>query len=63
MLVVVSPAKRLDWSERRSHLAGALGAALFSRMLELGWFRRNAAARDLALTPKGKAAFEAAFPV
>ncbi len=53
----------LDWSERRSHLAGALGAALFARMLELGWFRRNEAARDLALTSKGKAAFDAAFPI
>lgn len=52
----------LDWSERRSHLAGALGAALFTRMVELGWFRRNDGVRDLALTPPGQRAFEAAFP-
>ena len=31
----------LDWSERRDHLAGALGAALLARMLELGWFTRS----------------------
>ena len=53
----------LDWSERRSHLAGALGAALFARMVELGWFRRNDSARDLALTPPGQKAFDTAFPV
>src|SRR6266478_1486742 len=33
----------LDWSERRNHLAGALGAALLARIVELGWARR---ARD-----------------
>ncbi|WP_218916979.1 hypothetical protein [Brevibacillus massiliensis] len=27
----------LDWSERRHHLAGSLGAALTRRLLELGW--------------------------
>ena len=30
----------LDWSERRPHLAGVLGAALCHRCLELGWVRR-----------------------
>lgn len=27
----------LDWTERRPHLAGALGASLFPRLLALGW--------------------------
>src|SRR5690606_15475180 len=27
----------LDWSERRSHLAGSLGRALLARIVELGW--------------------------
>jgi hypothetical protein len=27
----------LDWSERRSHLSGALGAAIFDRIIALGW--------------------------
>ncbi|MFO7173798.1 MAG: helix-turn-helix domain-containing protein, partial [Bacillota bacterium] len=30
----------LDWSERRHHLAGALGAALLQRFLALGWMQR-----------------------
>ena len=30
----------LDWSERRHHLAGALGSALFAKLLERGWARR-----------------------
>src|SRR6185295_16314757 len=33
----------LDWSERRHHLAGALGAALLARFVALGWAKR---ARD-----------------
>lgn len=31
----------LDWSERRSHLGGALGAALLERIVDLGWARRS----------------------
>ena len=27
----------MDWSERRHHLAGAVGAALLSRVIDLGW--------------------------
>lgn len=30
----------LDWSERRPHLAGILGAAIFAHALERGWVRR-----------------------
>ncbi len=31
----------LDWSERRHHIAGRVGAALFQRMLDLGWVARK----------------------
>jgi DNA-binding transcriptional ArsR family regulator len=31
----------LDWTDRRPHLAGVLPAAITSRLLELGWFRRG----------------------
>jgi DNA-binding transcriptional ArsR family regulator len=44
----------LDWSERRSHLGGALGAALLSRFEALGWMRRVAGSRIVQVTPKGQ---------
>lgn len=43
----------LDWSERRTHLAGALGAAIFERMLALSLVRRQPQGRTLQVTPKG----------
>jgi DNA-binding transcriptional ArsR family regulator len=51
----------LDWSERRSHLGGALGKALLDRVLAEGWARRMEGARALAFTPAGLAAFEQNF--
>jgi DNA-binding transcriptional ArsR family regulator len=50
------PAKKcLDWSERRHHLAGALGRALTGRMIALGWLRRTQTPRQLRLTDRGRA--------
>jgi DNA-binding transcriptional ArsR family regulator len=43
----------LDWSERRAHLAGSLGAAMARRCIEMRWVRRVNEARTLALTPQG----------
>jgi DNA-binding transcriptional ArsR family regulator len=43
----------LDWTERRPHLAGALGAALARRMFELDWITRVPETRALAVTPAG----------
>jgi DNA-binding transcriptional ArsR family regulator len=43
----------LDWSERRSHLGGALGAALLTRLFELGWARRERDSRVLRFSPNG----------
>jgi len=51
----------LDWSERRPHLAGRLGAALCVHSLEAGWIRRGDAARVLTITPKGRTAFREIF--
>jgi len=43
----------LDWSERRPHLAGQLGALLLDRMLERKWFRKVKFSRELVVTSKG----------
>jgi DNA-binding transcriptional ArsR family regulator len=44
----------LDWAERRAHLGGALGAAVTSRLLELGWLQHQHGTRALLLTSKGR---------
>lgn len=53
----------LDWSERRSHLAGAIGAALCARSFEEGWIRRLDSTRAVAVTPKGWHIFRDAIGV
>lgn len=45
----------LDWSERRHHVAGALGAALTARLFDLGWITRFPTCRAVRLTPSGRA--------
>jgi DNA-binding transcriptional ArsR family regulator len=47
----------LDWSERRHHLAGSLGAALLSRLQQLKWATRDRNSRVLRFTPRGQRAF------
>jgi DNA-binding transcriptional ArsR family regulator len=42
-----------DWTERRPHLAGALGAALLTAMLERGWLARRPDGRALNISPRG----------
>ena len=44
----------LDWSERRRHLAGTLGAALLRQLQALGWLRSTTQAREVILTPAGQ---------
>ena len=51
----------LDWSERRSHLAGALGATLLDQIQIRGWARRPEGGRTLAFSAPGLAAFERTF--
>jgi DNA-binding transcriptional ArsR family regulator len=45
----------LDWSERRDHLAGALGAAIATRFFELGWIERTPSSRAVRTTEAGRA--------
>lgn len=46
----------LDWSERRMHLAGRLGALLCQHCLGSGWLLRTSGTRALAITPRGAVA-------
>lgn len=43
----------LDWSERRHHLAGSLGASLTKRLFDLGWIERLPGGRAVRITPEG----------
>ena len=54
----------LDWSERRHHLAGTLGAAMMSRFTELKWAARDQApgSRVVNFTRVGEKRFAALFP-
>jgi DNA-binding transcriptional ArsR family regulator len=51
----------LDWSERRPHLAGRVGAALACRCFDLGWVVRQRDTRAVAITPAGHAGFQRQF--
>lgn len=51
----------LDWSMRRHHLGGALGAALLKRFQDLRWVIRPGESRALRFTPSGETAFRRAF--
>ena len=51
----------LDWSERRSHLAGSLGRAFLSRFEALGWAKRDQKTRIVKFSTDGKAEFERIF--
>jgi DNA-binding transcriptional ArsR family regulator len=53
----------LDWTERRPHVAGAVGAALAERLFELGWVEPRAANRSVEITPRGRAQLEAEFGI
>jgi len=51
----------LDWSARRHHLAGALGAALLDRCFERGWARRAKGSRVVNFTPAGEKSLREQF--
>jgi DNA-binding transcriptional ArsR family regulator len=51
----------LDWSVRRSHLAGRLGAAILDKILVEKWARRETDSRVVTFSPKGRMEFERIF--
>jgi DNA-binding transcriptional ArsR family regulator len=51
----------LDWSERRAHLAGIVGAAICTHCFSAGWTRRVEGTRAVTVTPKGRRAFQESF--
>ncbi|AHC18155.1 MULTISPECIES: helix-turn-helix transcriptional regulator [Paenibacillus] len=55
--------KCLDWSERRHHLAGALGNAVLDRLFELNWIERLPTTRAIRVTADGKRGFKEIFSI
>ncbi|WP_336077903.1 ArsR/SmtB family transcription factor [Paenibacillus sp. 203] len=55
--------KCLDWSERRHHLAGALGSAVLDRLFELHWIERLPTTRAIRITADGKRGFKEIFSI
>lgn len=53
----------IDGTERRPHLAGALGDKLLEKMLEKGWFKRVPSTRELAIDPNKRKALQDHFGI
>src|SRR5216683_1709060 len=53
----------LDWSERRYHLKGLVGARILDRLLELGWLKHVSGSRALELTSSGRAGLSEVFQI
>jgi DNA-binding transcriptional ArsR family regulator len=51
----------LDWSMRREHLGGGLGAALMERFHDLKWIDRDGSSRVVRFTRSGEAGFDRMF--
>jgi DNA-binding transcriptional ArsR family regulator len=51
----------LDWTERRPHIGGAVGAAIASRCFELKWIERIGESRALTVTSAGRRGLMSAF--
>ena len=51
----------LDWSERRPHLAGMVGATICAHSFDQGWIRRIDGTRAVMITPKGQRVFREEF--
>jgi DNA-binding transcriptional ArsR family regulator len=68
---VMLPARRLDpagkacldWTERRHHLGGTLGVALFSRLTELRWIVTSSGSRVMRVTHEGAIGLEREFGI
>jgi len=53
----------LDWSERRYHIRGLVGARILDRLLELGWLKRVSGSRALRLTSPGVTGLSEVFDI
>jgi ribosomal protein S19E (S16A) len=53
----------LDWSERRYHLKGLVGARILDRLLELGWLKCVSGSRALQLTSSGRVGLSEVFRI
>jgi DNA-binding transcriptional ArsR family regulator len=53
----------LDWTERRPHIAGAVGAALTQRCFDLGWTERMKHSRAVTVTRLGRRGFMETFGI
>ncbi len=53
----------MDWTERRHHIAGSLGAALLDRFLKNGWVLRNSRDRSLEITASGNEQLQNVFGI
>jgi DNA-binding transcriptional ArsR family regulator len=53
----------LDWSERRPHIAGRLGASLAARCMQLDWLKRQRDSRAVTITAAGTKGFAATFGI
>ena len=53
----------LDWTERRPHIAGAVGAAITKRYFELGWLERLSRSHAVGVTPVGRRGFLKTFGI
>lgn len=51
----------LDWSERRYHIGGRVGAAMFLHFQHKGWITRTPGYREVVITASGKQAFRTLF--
>ena len=53
----------LDWTERRPHIAGAVGVALTKRCFDLGWIERTTRSHAVIVTPLGRRGFQKTFTI
>jgi DNA-binding transcriptional ArsR family regulator len=53
----------LDWTERRPHIAGAVGAAITTRYFDLGWLERSKHSHAVLVTPLGRRGFQKTFGI
>ena len=51
----------LDWSERRTHLAGSLGRAMFEKFERLRWLKRVEGSRSVKFSARGEREFDRTF--